>query len=223
MKIVLRPRVIIFSYLIILIGLFLFSYTQIDLGLVITRIPFLYGFEKDFQYIGYFNRPLSTLLFVLLVLLLTGMYIWLLHLFQKKEISKSFFWKLIAITAVILAFSYNAFSYDLFNYMFDAKILTHYHLNPYQHKALDFPQDPMLGFMHWTERTYPYGPVWLGLTVPLSFIGANIFIITFYLFKFMMVGAYVGTVYFLYKIGEKLKFEKPLYQTAWFAFNPLVI
>src|SRR6185437_11810090 len=153
----------------------------------ITRIPALYQIEKQFQYIGYFNRSLSTSLFVILVVLLTGFYIYFLHRFQRKQLSKRFFWSLVGVTAVVLAFSYNALSYDLFNYIFDAKILTHYHLNPYQYMALNFPQDPMLGFMHWTNRTYPYGPIWLGLTVPLSFVGANIFIITFYLFKFLIV------------------------------------
>lgn len=160
---------------------------------------------------------------MLLVIVSTTIYLYFLHLFQQTKASKAFFWKLVGITAVILVFSYNAFSYDLFNYIFDAKIVTHYHQNPYIHQALDFPGDPMLGFMHWTNRTYPYGPIWLGITVPLSFIGANYFVITFFLFKILIVGSYAGTVYFLYKIGEKLKFENPLYQTAFFAFNPLVI
>jgi len=218
-----RSRVLFALYALLLVSLFLYSYTQIDLGLVITRIPSLYSIEKHFQYIGYFNRSLSTTLFILLVLLLSVFYLYFLRQFHRKQLTKRFFWSLVGVTAVVLAFSYNALSYDLFNYIFDAKILTHYHLNPYQYMALNFPQDPMLGFMHWTNRTYPYGPIWLGLTVPLSFVGANIFIITFYLFKILIVGSYVGTVYFLSKIVEKVKFENPLYLTALFAFNPLVI
>ncbi|HUD44634.1 MAG TPA: hypothetical protein VMR41_03785 [Patescibacteria group bacterium] len=216
----------IFSFVIYFLGLIcllLYSYTQVDLGLVITRVPWLYIIEKKFQYIGYFNRPLSTLIFILLVIFFTLSYVAILKLINAKKISPSIFWKILGITAVVLILCYNAFSYDLFNYIFDAKIVTHYQQNPYIHKALDYPTDPMLGFMHWTQRTYPYGPVWLGLTVPLSFIGFNYFLLTFYLFKLLIVGSYVGTVYFLYKILEKMRVDKPLYQLALFAFNPLVL
>lgn len=137
------------------IGLFFYSFTQIDLGLVITRIPWLYVIEQQFQYIGYFNRPLSTLFYVILMLSLAVLYFSLLSLLKNQKVSPRFFWSLLGIISVVLFFSYNAFSYDLFNYIFDAKILTHYGQNPYVHKALDYPGDPMLGFMHWTHRTYP--------------------------------------------------------------------
>lgn len=126
-------------------------------------------------------------------------------------------------TSIILLFSYNAFSYDLFNYLFDARIVTLYHQNPYLYKALDYPMDPWINFMRWTHRTYPYGPVWLGLTVPLSFLGIEFFLPTLFLFKSLMTIAYLGTIYFMGKITEKLNPEKKLLAMALFAFNPLVI
>ena len=73
---------------------------------------------------------------------------------KKKKISKPFVWLIIFVSALLLVFSYNAFSYDIFNYIFDAKIFTHYHQNPYLQKALDYPGDPMLSFMRWTHRVY---------------------------------------------------------------------
>jgi len=69
------------------------------------------------------------------------------------------------LIGVGLLFSYPFLSHDLFNYLFDAKIVTFYHQNPYILKALDFPSDPWLRFMHWTHRTYPYGPSFLFLTL----------------------------------------------------------
>ena len=153
------------SYLITLVALFLYSYTQIDLSLTFSRIAPLRTLVGYFQYIGYFNRPLSTLIFVFLIIFLFNFYLGFLVLARTQQLSKKYVWKLIILTTIILAFTYNAFSYDLFNYIFDAKIITHYHLNPYIHKALDFPGDPMLSFMHWTHRVYPYGPLWLGLTI----------------------------------------------------------
>lgn len=133
------------------------------------------------------------------------------------------FWQLLLPVSVILLFSYNAFSYDLFNYMFDARIVTLHHQNPYFHKALDYVNDPWINFMRWTHRVYPYGPVWLGLTIPLSFIGFQFFLPTLFLFKSLMAASFLGTVYFIGKILQKINPTYSLLGMAVFAFNPLVI
>ena len=203
--------------------LFLYSFTQIDLGLVISRYPFFYQIEKAFQYVGYFNRPLSTAIYLLILLGLTILYIVALGFAAKKKIDKRFAWRLIFAGIIVLIFSYSAFSYDIFNYIFDAKIVTHYHANPYLHKALDYPGDPMLAFMHWTHRVYPYGPVWLGLTIPLSFIGLQLFLPTFFLFKFLMAVSYLGSVYYIGKILQKINPEKEVFGLIFFGLNPLVL
>src|SRR5260221_5451039 len=155
-------------YFLVILGLFFYSYTQVDLSLTLSRISIWQTIEKSFQYIGYFNRPLSTYLYLGILLLLFGFYIYFLKLVNKQKVKRKEVWLIIITLSVILTFSYNAFSYDLFNNIFDAKILTHYQLNPYSFKALDFPHDPMLSFMHWTQRTYPYGPIWLFFSIPLS-------------------------------------------------------
>ncbi len=216
-------KLLFFWHLISSLGLFLYSYTQIDLGLVITRVSWLYAIEKKFQYIGYFNRPLSALLFIFLTIIFIILYLFLWRLSHQNKIKSSTMWSIIGVVTIILTFSYNAFSYDLFNYLFDAKILTHYHQNPYLHKALDYSLDPMLGFMHWTHRTYPYGPLWLALTIPPSFIGANIFIITFFLFKILMAASFLALLYYLYQILNKSNEKNVLENFILFALNPLVL
>jgi hypothetical protein len=212
-----------YFYIAACFGLLLYSYTQVDLGLVITRIPKLYAFEKLFQYVGYFNRPLSTELFIILAIIFLILYVCVWRFVSQKKIHPYSVWSIIGISVIILTFSYNAFSYDLFNYIFDAKILVHYHQNPYLHKALDYPQDPMLGFMHWTDRTYPYGPLWLAISVPLSFIGANIFIFTFFLFKMLASTSFLASIYYLYKLSSKVNETKALENLVLFALNPLVL
>lgn len=216
-------KFIYIGYISTLVLLFFYSYTQIDLSLTFSRIDFLRQLVKSFQYIGYFNRPLSTFIFVLLIVMLFNFYLGFIVMAITKQISKKILWKLIFATVIILLFSYNAFSYDLFNYMFDAKIITHYHQNPYIHKALDFPGDPMLSYMHWTHRVYPYGPIWLLLTVPLSFLGLNLFIPTFILFKLLMGLSFLGTVYFIGKILQKITPHNYIYGLIFFAINPLVL
>jgi hypothetical protein len=216
-------KLLTISYIVLIFDLFLYSFTQIDLGLVISRFPLLYEIEKAFQQIGYFNRPLSTGIYIVLLMAMYLFYFVFLYYSAKKKISKKFVWKTIIISTIILAFSYNAFSYDLFNYMFDAKIVTHYQQNPYVQKALDYPQDPMLAFMHWTHRVYPYGPLWLGMTIPLSFAGLQIFLVTFFFFKALMAAAFLGSLYFVGKIFQKIAPDKELFGLIFFGFNPLLL
>lgn len=218
-------KIITILWGIFLILLLLLSYTQADLGLVISRVPWLYAVERVFQYVGYFNRPLSTLLFCLMVLIFFSLYLYTLKLAHSKKVSLAMLISIIGLSALILTFSYNMLSYDLFNYIFDAKIFTYYHQNPYLHKAQDYPHDPMLGFMRWTNRTYAqaYGPLWLLITLPFSFAGLHIFILTFYLFKLLMTVSYLGTVFYLDKILQKLYPAKRLEGLVLFALNPLVI
>lgn len=210
-------------YLFIIICLLFYSYTQVDLGLVLSHYYFFYNIQRSFQNIGYFNRPLSTFIYVFIIIMLFLCYFVTLFLIKKKKLDRKTLWRFILLISVILLFSYAAFSYDIFNYIFDARIFTHYGQNPYQHKALDFPNDPMLSFMHWTHRTYPYGPIWLGVTIPLSYIGMSYFVLTFFLFKLLAVGSFLGAVYYLEKILKKISPQHALFNMAFFALNPLII
>lgn len=208
----------IFTALIVLA----YSFTQVDLSLTFSRASLWQIIQRGLQYFGYFQRPLSTYLFVSIIILLTTLYAASLKFVAAEKTKKSQVWTLIIVVGAILFLSYNAFSYDFFNYIFDAKIVTHYHQNPYLFKALDFPKDPMLSFMHSTHRVYPYGPSWLALTVPLSFFGGNIFILTFYLFKSLMFLSFLGICYFIEKINE-LTQKKNLTSLVFFALNPLIL
>lgn len=210
-------------YFLVIVLLFLYSFTQVDLNLTLSRASQIHQIQNAFQWIGYFNRPLSTVLYEILLVLLFLFYSFFLYSAHIQKISKKTIWTIILGTSLVLTISYNAFSYDLFNYIFDAKIITYYHQNPYIYKASDFPGDPMLSFMHWVHRTYPYGPVWLAITVPLSFLGLNYFVITSVLFKLLATTSFVGSVYYIGKILKKMIPEQELFGIALFAFNPLVL
>ena len=209
------------GYLVLVVGLFFYSFTQVDLNLTLSRWSVWVVIQKYFQHIGYFQRPLPTVLYIAIILLLYIFYFLFLRLAIIGKIRG--IWGLIVATTVILALSYNAFSYDLFNYIFDAKIVTFYHQNPYEHKALDYQYDQWTNFMRSTHRVYPYGPVWIGLTIPLSFLGFNIFLLTFYLFKTLIAASFLGTVYFLKKIIDYSKIQNAWYGITLFALNPLVL
>lgn len=210
-------------YIIVVIALFIFSFTQVDLSLTLSQSSIYQSFQKSLQYVGFFQRPLSALIFSVISFLFFFFYLSFLYLAKKDLLKINTTKILIFLTFIILVFSYNAFSYDLFNYIFDAKILTHYSQNPYLHKPMDFANDPMLNFMRWTHRLYPYGPSWLVLTVPLSLIGFNFFLPTFFLFKAMIGLTFLGSVYLIYKISKVLFPKNAIFNTVFFAFNPLII
>lgn len=218
-----KKRFFLTLYLLTIVLLFFYSFTQVDLGLTLTKASIFAQIQHIFQHIGYFNRPLSVIFFSAIVIFLFIFYGYYLSLAKRDLFTTKAIWIIVIVTAGILTFSYTAFSYDIFNYIFDAKIITYYKENPYLKKALDYPNDPMLGFMHWTHRTYPYGPIWLVFTVPLSFLGMQYFLPTYFLFKTLGGISYLLTIFAISRI---MRVVAPFYEkisVVFFAFNPLVL
>lgn len=195
-----------FLYLFALLCLGVYSYSQIDLNLTLFHAEVFLQFQKLLIQLGYFHRGLSTMVFGFLLLLL---------FWSCRRLDHNNWNKIIIIAMVVGLLSYPGFSHDFFNYLFDARIVTHYKQNPYLLKALDFPNDLWTRFMHWTHRTYPYGPIWLVISLIPSFLGFGKFILTALNFKLMFIVAYGVCCYVISRLN---------YKNLWiFAFNPLVI
>jgi hypothetical protein len=218
-----RVRSLFFGYLFFVFCLFLYSFTQIDLSLTLTKPSFWQEIQRSFQAIGYFNRPLSTGIYLAVVLGMWAMYLLILQNVRSNLFTRRHIFVLSILVTSLLIFSYNAFSYDLFNYIFDAKIVTYYQDNPYLKKALDYPSDPMLSFMRWTHRVYPYGPGWLLYTIPLSYLGMQHLFSTFLLFKIAIGLSFLGSVYYLGKILDLVDRKRAPFAMAFFGLNPLVV
>lgn len=210
-------------YIITLFSLSIYSYSQIDLNLTLSANPVYQSFQKQLIYLGYFNRPFSTAVFVTLIVLLYIFYLIILRLVHKKKLSSKNIYLLIIAGIVILFFSYPGFSHDIFNYMFDARMVTKYHANPYFYKALDFPNDLWLRFMHWTHRTYPYGPVWLLVTLPFSFFSFGKFTINLFNFKLMFALCHIGNIFLIKKILDKVSPKERALGVCFYALNPLIL
>src|SRR5258708_480882 len=90
------------SYIFLIFCLFFYSYTQVDLSLTFSRIAILRQIISSFQYIGYFNRPLSSVLYISLLILLTAFYICFIRKAIKGQLEKKRVWITILITAGIL-------------------------------------------------------------------------------------------------------------------------
>lgn len=196
-------------YSLVLIIFSIYSYSLIDLNLTLFQNPTWTIFINNMVRLGYYERFWGTLIYIILI---TILFLFNLYFVRQKQISII---KLALLTSVILFFSYNFISHDFFNYIFDAKILTHYGENPYLHKPNDFQGDQWLRFMHWTHRNYPYGPTFLGITLIPSWLSFNKFILNFYSFKALFVCSYLVSVYYLSKLNKR--------SAIFFASSPLVI
>lgn len=210
-------------YSIILLFFAIYSYSQIDLNLTLSSNQIYQNFQQQLIQLGYFNRPFSTAILILLLISLYITYLLILFLAKKNKLTVKNIAFLTGLTVIILFFAYSAFSHDIFNYMFDARIVTTYGENPYIHSALDYPNDLWTRFMHWTHRTYPYGPVWLILTLPFSYLGFGKFVLTLFNFKLLFTLSHVGNVFLIYKILNKMDSKLSLLGTAVYAFNPVVL
>lgn len=188
----------------------LYSYALVDPNITFFNNGVWTWFRNVMVELGYYQRTSSVLIYAILVLLL--------FIFHRSFIRRSGSYsalRIALIAGVVCLFAYPFASHDLFNYIFDARILTYYHQNPYMYNALDFPADHMTRFMHWTHRNYPYGPSFLAITAIPSFLSFGKFILNFILFKALFVGSYIVAVYVL----SRWKKEWAMF----YATHPLVI
>lgn len=216
-------RMLNIIYIVILFLFTIYSYSQIDLNLTLSSNQFYQSIQQQLILLGYYDRSLSTIILVVLLICLYLIYLAILILIKKDKLSVKKISILIGLTIIILLFSYSAFSHDLFNYMFDGRIVTTYGQNPYLHSALDFPGDLWTRFMHWTHRIYPYGLVWLIISIIPSYLGFGKFVFTLLNFKLMFTLFHIGNAYLIYKILTKINPKQSLFGTAFYAFNPVIL
>ena len=193
----------------------IFSFAYVDLNLTLSKNPNLLGFVNSMQYLGYYNRPQANLIYIVMIVATHGFFLANLILFLKRKISKKYLFFSSVINIVILIFAYPYLSSDIFNYMFDARIIFHYHLSPYTHKALDFPNDDWIRFMRWTHRYSPYGPAWLLLSLVPYVLGVGKFTLTLLAFKAFISAFHLANIYLIY---QTLKPKKERF-SVWSGIN----
>lgn len=200
----------ILLYFVLLVFFSVYSYALVDPNLTFVQSDIWVSFRNSLVDLGYYHRDTSWFLYLAGVLLLFAFSYWFLKKYKQVDP-----FRLSLVIGAIMLLSYPFLSHDFFNYMFDAKIVTWYKQNPYLFRALDFPNDQWLRFMHWTHRTYPYGPIFLLITLIPSFLSFGKFVLSFLLFKAMFVGFYLISVYYLQKLNKKW--------ALIFATSPLVL
>ena len=117
-------KLLIIFYAFLLLVLAIYSYGFVDPNLTLSTNVFYQKLHQPLSEIVFNHRLLSTIIFTFIVFLLFIFYFLFLWLTVKKKLN---FWRLkllVGLIVGILLFAYPAFSYDIFNYIFDAKIIT---------------------------------------------------------------------------------------------------
>ena len=216
-KILLAINLLLYGFITI------FSYSYVDLNLTLSQNRLILIFVKTMQQLGYFHRPQATLIYLLLIIFTFSFFILNLVLFYKSKIGFKYLKISTIVNTVILIFAYPFLSSDLFNYLFDAKIILTYQASPYTHRPLDFPHDEWLRFMRWIHRYSPYGPLWLVMSLLPAALGFGKFILSFLSFKIFIALFHLINSYLIYKTLEKINHKQAIFGTAFYALNPLFL
>ncbi|MFA6081069.1 MAG: hypothetical protein WC741_01550 [Patescibacteria group bacterium] len=205
-----KRLLITITYGIVLFAFFLYSYVLIDPNITFFNSPVWSRFLEAVLQIGYYQRRLSWEIYLVLISCLTFFHLYFINQYKKYDPMK-----IGLMIAAILCLSYPFISHDFLKYMFDAKILTQYHQNPYLMRPIDFSYDPWLRFLQWIEQPFRYGPVFFAIIIIPSFFAAGKFLLSFIFLKMTFVCFYIAAVFVLRKMNKKWAFI--------FATHPLLL
>ena len=216
-------KILLAINLAIYLSIFIFSYSYVDLNLTLSQNPTILKFISLMQQLGYYNRPVATLIYLVLIIFAFLFFIFNLWFFYRSKIGWSYL-KIATITnTLILVFAYPFLSSDLFNYIFYSKIILSYHASPYAFRPMDFPGDDWLRFMRWVHGYAPYGPLWLAGAIIPALLGFGKFILNFLTFKIFIGSFHLINSYLIFKILRKTGIKNILLGTAFYALNPLFL
>lgn len=209
---------IILLFLAVPILVFLFSYFWVDRALVLTLASGHPAISKlDFMVnIGSANRDILAALYVFFVVALFILQCILMRV-NRWSLKKLFF--IFFITTFIFSFSYNFLSHDLFTYLFSAKMLWVYKLNPYlvaPEKLV--PLDFSISFLRNVGNVYFYGVVSLLYSLlPIVLFSGDRILMNILFMRFLN-----GIIFFMTGILIiKTLDDKRVF--GWWFFNPLLI
>lgn len=212
------------AWVLLALLILVYSYGFLDFNLTIFSHPFFLEKVGRLQRLVYFDRPQSALLFVVIVAYSFGLYLLTLWTASRRQLAV-FPWRPLAVLLFFLTLAYPMLSYDIFNYMFHAKILWLYHANPLTHAPLEYQGDLWLRFMRWVHTPSAYGPVFVAVESPAYLLGLGKFVPVFYLMKLSMTLFFLWCIQLVGELGRILKLPTPRIVLAQLllALNPFLL
>lgn len=139
---------------------------------------------------------------------------------KKKKVLYTFYCLLFLLPLLL---SYNALSHDVFNYIFNARMVYLYKANPHIKVAQDFSSDLWTRFMHNTHTPAPYGYGWTILSLVPYGLGMGYFLPTWLIFRVFSVVSLFLLVYLLHQYSQYFSHKIATADLALLILNPLVL
>jgi hypothetical protein len=219
------------SYFLVLLAWAVFSYSQTDPNLTLINQAWFIDFQNTIWLWGS-DRTVLTWTYGIIIGLAFFTYGSIIYLLKKEktsfdELLKKWGWlKLIGVYLAIIApllLAYNALSHDVFNYIFNARMVVNYGADPHVKVALDFAADDWTRFMHNTHTPAPYAYGFTLLSLVPYVLGLGKFISTWLMFRVMSLGGILLLVYSWLKYAKVAGFKLKLDQVALVLLNPLFV
>lgn len=216
----------IYSLLIVLFSIY--SYSQVDFNLTLSKNSLYLAFQNWMTHLGYFNRSLSTIIFIVLAILLFTVYFLLITRIRARSFDPAMAGlkmtkRTLLIIAAILIVGYPLLSHDIFNYTFNAKMIWLYKANPHVQVAANFSNDLWIRFMRNIHTPAPYAYGWTLISlIPGILTLTNNLKLSLWGMKAFTAFFWIGQLWILAKIIKK-EFPKENYRWFLFALNPLVL
>jgi hypothetical protein len=213
-------NILLISYFLLFVIFGIFSFVLTDPNLFLLKSDLFISFQT---YLWKNILPMQnfrTIFYGSLIIVIFINYLLILKNWSKLNLnSKKNFWRFIIIISLPLIFSYNALSYDLFNYIFNAKMVVEFGANPHIQTAINFPDEPMLRFMNNVHTPAPYGYGWTALSLLPYLAGLGKFLSTFIVFKLFAFLSLLSTLFISEKFFKKVDYSK----LALLFLNPLFL
>ncbi len=217
------------GYFVVGVGYLLWSYLLTDGNLILTQWSVYWQWQQSMWQLARELPQVINLGYLTLVLVFFLFYFLIIRFVPDFSInfrSPKSLLKMVAIWSVIvlpLIFAYNAHSHDLFNYIFNARMVVEYQANPHEKVALDFAFDPWTRFMHNTHTPAPYYYGWTGLSLIPYVLGFGKFLLTWITFKLFAYLSLVLLFFSMIWVAQRLSFPLKLKNLCLLFFNPLLL
>ncbi len=217
-----KEKPIIFLLVLIPILFFVFSYFWVGYGLFLMLAD-AHPFLNHFKWIISFrdsHRLLLANVYLLLIVALFCLQIFLLFIKKLKFISVKNLFLAAGIGTLFFSFAYPFLSKDLFTYLFSAKMVLTYRVNPFVVPPMNFfSTDVWVGLAHNIEFPYAYGPVSLLFSlIPMLLFSGKRFILNFLGYKLINAALFYLTGVLFYRLNNR---DKKIF-SLWF-FNPFLV
>lgn len=210
------------TYFVVLAAYALWSFSLTDPNLVLTSWQPYWQLQQWMWQVFFHNAQLMSGTYAFLMFFAVVAWYGLVRSLPGTLTMKQLV-GMVMLLGLPLLFSYNALSHDVFNYIFNAKMVLVYNQDPHLSTATQFPEDTWTRFMHNTHTPAPYGYGWTMLSLIPYMLGLGKFTLTWLIFRATGYLALPFLLILLSKLAKELRLPFKLKDVALVFLHPLLL